>query len=399
MPNQAMGALQRILNDIAAQMDAGAALLHPVLMGYIAFFGALALVWVAYALLYNGRTLESALGLLIRLTIIGFAVDHWPWFLDGVSTIGVNLGLLATGNQVDAAQFLDPGALLKLGIDSGAVLWRAFQNNLGWTSMITGLAYLIAWLGYVAAFMVMAYKVFWWQVELLLASLGGMVLLPTLIFRPTGFIAAGVLSYAANMGVRFFLGALLTGALWANLATLTAITRPTTTLRLAAVDFTVQEAFFATGVAIVLGACFLAVNRLAGMLTSGIPGMAGGQSMGSFLRMVTAGATTLLAGGAAAGAAGVGTLRLGAAGAQGALGASQAAGHLLTSGGASGMGDAVRQIYAGAAAQMSGGAQARLGAYMGSASQVTRWGAEQALGHYMGSRHGRHDEMHRGVHR
>jgi type IV secretory pathway TrbL component len=154
---------------------------------------------------------------LVRLALVFLALERWPWLLGGLRDIAITFGLLATGNLVDVANFLDPGGFLRLGLQSGAVLWKAFQNNLGWTSFVTGLAYLLAWVAYGAAFAVMAYKVFWWQVELLIASLGGLCLLPTLMFRPTAFVAAGVLSYAANTFARFLLGALLAGALWKHL--------------------------------------------------------------------------------------------------------------------------------------------------------------------------------------
>ena len=45
-------------------------------------------------------------------------------------------------------------------------------------------------------------------------------------------------------------------------------------------DAALQAASAAVMTAWVLAACFLSVNRLAGMLTSGIPGMAGGQVSG-----------------------------------------------------------------------------------------------------------------------
>ena len=43
------------------------------------------------------------------------------------------------------------------------------------TQVFTAFPYLLAWVAYCAAFAVMAYKVFWWQVEVLLAGVGGLV--------------------------------------------------------------------------------------------------------------------------------------------------------------------------------------------------------------------------------
>ena len=65
-------------------------------------------------------------------------------------------------------------------------------------------------------------------------------------------------------------------------------------------DAAIQAASAAVGTAWILAACFLSVNRMAGMLTSGIPGMAGGQSVGGLVRMMATGAAaTATVGGAA----------------------------------------------------------------------------------------------------
>jgi len=394
-----LGVLQRILNDLSASMDAGGVLLHPILMGYLGLFALFALVWTCYGLLWNGHAFASGLNLLIRLALVTLAIDRWGWFLEGLEELALSLGLQGTGNTLQLSQFLDPGALVKAGIDSGAVLWKAFQNNLGLTSFVTGLAYLFAWLAFVGAYMVMAYKVFWWQVEALIASLAGMVLLPTLAFRPLGFVAMGVLSYAANMFARFLLGAMLAGALWNTLNTLTAIARPGLPLTLTGVDFTIQEAFYAAALAAVLAACFLSVNRLAGALTSGVPGMAGGNSVGTLLRMVTVGAAGLLTGGAGVATGLLGAGRVAAGSVQGLIGAGQAV-RLLTSGGGgtTTLGGAARQVYAGTRSGMSGGVQARLGTYMGQAQQVGDWGGQHTLRQLMQSRQGG-DQAHGGVRR
>ena len=399
-----LGVLQRILEDLALSMQDGAAALHPILMGYLAFFGLLALVLTCYGLLWSGGALQTGMNLFMRLALVALALDNWPWFLGGLRELGLSLGLLGTGNQLQVTDFLDPGALVRLGMDSGAVLWKAFQNNLGWTSILIGLPYLLAWLGYMGAFAVMAYKVFWWQVELLIVGLGGLVLLPTLALRSTAFVAAGVLSYAANITARFLLGSLLVGALWKHLATLTAVARPVNALTLTTVDIKIQEAFYAVGLAWVLGATFFGVNKLCDVLTSGVPGMAGGNTLNGFLRTVGAGATALLTGGATVAAGGLAAARAGAAGVQGAIGAGRAtAGGLAlmqrSGGGAYGLGAAVGYIGAGAHAAASTGVAGRLAQYMGSASTVAAQSGQRTLHQLMSARQGSHDQGHSGVRR
>src|SRR4029077_4444638 len=132
MPPTSIGVLQRMLNDLYASVQAGAALLHPLLLGYVALFGTFALCWVAFSIARGGRSLEQAIALVIRLGLVFLLLNRWPWFLGGLRDVALQLGLAATGNTLQLAEFLDPGMLVKAGIDSGAVLWAALQNNLSW---------------------------------------------------------------------------------------------------------------------------------------------------------------------------------------------------------------------------------------------------------------------------
>jgi type IV secretion system protein TrbL len=395
MPQQTIGVLQRILNDIHATVQAGGALLYPELLLWVTILGTFALAWVAYGILRNGYALHSALGFLVRVTLVLMLLDRWPWFLSGMRDLAISLGLVATGNTLKLAEFLDPGMLVKVGIDSGAVLWRSVQKNMGWTSPLLGGIFTVAWLIYVGAYTVMAYKIFWFQVELLLASLAGLCLLPLLCFRPTAFVATGLIGFSANMAVRFLITTILAGALWNHLKTLTALVRPHIPLSLAAIDFTIQDSFYACGVAVVLAAAFLSVNRLASMLTSGVPGLAGGDNVGSVVRMVTSGVMAMVTGGAGLATAGLGAARLGAAGVQGALGAARA---LPSASTATSLGEATRQVYAGARTAMRGGAQAQLGQLMGVTQRLGERSGPLTVQHLMGVTHGGgRDQMYRGV--
>ena len=380
-----LNALQRILNSIEASLSSGGPPFATMLMAYLGFFTLLALLACCYGMLCNGRVLQSALGLLIRLALVTCALTKWPWFLDGLRDLAISLGFLATGDQLTVAEFLDPGALVQLGLSSASVLWQAFKAYLGITTPVAAIIFFVAWLGYGAAFAVMAFKVFWWQVELLIAGAAGMVLLPTLIFPRTAFVATGVLSYAANMFARFLLGALLAGVLWKNLDTFGLVP---VLARKVSEDAAIQAAFAATGTAWMLAACFLSVNRMAGMLTSGIPGMAGGQSLGSLVRMVTTGAAAATTAGAAAVAGGMGI----AGGSRAAL---QAA-HALHQGSPQSLGEAARAIYAGVQAGAHGQIGSTLRGYMGDPTRVTQQAARLTLAQLMG-RTSQHDQASHGA--
>ena len=203
-----------------------------------------------------------------------------------------------------------------------------------------------------------------------------------------------MLAYAANTFARFsWAPAGACGNTWG----LTEAATPVAVGGLPGLDIQIQTAFVAVGLAWVLAACFLALNRLAGMLTSGIPGMAGGSSMGAFLRTMAAGGAALMTGGAAAATGMLGAGRAGAAGVQGLLGAATAGASVSNY---APLGAAARQIYAGARAGMSGGAQARLGQLMAVTSATTTRQGQRTVQQLMGaSRSTGHDQQHGGVRR
>lgn len=383
---ESLNTLQRILNSIAGTLSSGAPGLHAVITGFLLTFVLLALVVLCYGLLYNGRVIAGALGLLIRLSLVAYALSEWPWFLGTLRNLGVFLGLLVTGGTLTIAEFLDPGALLQTGIKSAAVIWTAFQAHTGWTQFVTAFPLFLAWAAYCAAFAVMAYKVFWWQVELLIAGVAGVCLLPCLLLRQTAFVATGVLSYAANMFARFLLGAMLAGVMWKHLDVFSV--SPLLSHKVG-VDAAIQAASAAVAIAWVLAACFLSVNKLAGALTSGIPGMAGGGSLASLGRMVATG-------GAAVATLGVGAM-VGAGAATGGARAGVQALAGLHSGSVTSLGAAARATYAGVQSGAHGQDLGRLTALMRGADPTRLLGATAQLTMQQSRRGGQADVSHGGT--
>ena len=71
---EGLNTLQRILNSLATTLDGGGPQLSTVLMGYVALFAMFALIAMCYGLLWNGRVLPSAIGLLLRLALVTMAM-------------------------------------------------------------------------------------------------------------------------------------------------------------------------------------------------------------------------------------------------------------------------------------------------------------------------------------
>ena len=176
-----------------------------------------------------------------------------------------------------------------------------------------------------ASFAVMALNVLIWQVEMLLAGLMMLTLLPTLAFRSFAWIGQGSLGLVINLSFRFGLGALLSSLSFPVLDRLT-ITTPVS--------------FQSVIVSVIGGWCFAFLfwqcNKLASAMLSGIASLTAGSVAGAAVGSAVA-AGALLSGAAALGggalAAGGGVLR----GAMAARGAGSAAAGTLASGGGSGM--------------------------------------------------------------
>lgn len=393
-----LGVLQRILNDIAQLYGQGGVPLQPALLIFVSIFTTFALVYLAYGIFLNGNAVSGAVAMFMRIALVVWALQYWPALLGGLRDLAIWLGLLTTNGGVTTAELLDPGSAVKLGLKSGKILWDSFINHRGLTSFVNGFAYLLAWVGYVSAFFLISYRIFWWQVELLIASLASLCLIPTLCFRSLAFVGQGILSYSANMFCRFLIGAILSGALWRHLDKLTGLPSQPGLPTLTGLDLSIQAAFVAAGVAWALALCFLSVNRLASMLASGIPALNGSGTFGTMLRTLVGAGAAVLSGGAAAAGVGLGAARGVAGAVQGVAGAAGAVPAALR--GSAGFGEAARQIYAGAVAGASGSAQARMASYMGMASDVASSSRQQALQQFMGAGHSTgHDHGHIGVRR
>ena len=234
----------------------------------------------------------------------------------------------------------------------------------------------------------MAYKVFWWQVELLIAGVAGICLLPCLVLRQTSFVATGVLSYAANAFSRFLLGAIACRGTLAHLDVFSVSPLLSQKVR---VDAAIQAASAAVAIAWVMAACFLGVNKMAGMLTSGIPGMAGGQSIASLGRMVATGAAAVATLGSAAVVGGMATAGGARAGIQAIAG--------LHGGSLGSLKEAARATYAGVQAGAHGQNLGRLTTLMRGADPTRLMGAvsQLTLGQLMQSSRQQHDQTHGGA--
>src|SRR5262249_43383940 len=138
-----------------------------------------------WALLCNGRRVAGIAGILLKGVLLWWLLYHFPAVFEGVVACLTRIGLTAGQNRVSMAQFLDPAQYLRLAYQAAQPLHAAMTSHLGLTSFGTGLGYLLLWLAFLASFAVMAGHVFVWQIEMLVAGVMLLALIPTLTFRAT----------------------------------------------------------------------------------------------------------------------------------------------------------------------------------------------------------------------
>ena len=319
---QDTGIFQQILDAMTLALQPGAEAIRAQLLFYFQIFLFFELLRTMYAFVWNGRLLEPTMAVLGRGALVYWALLNFPTLLQGVQEQFVELGLLAGGGRLQVAQFLDPGEYLRTGLRVMALLYSKMHLSFGLTSLGQAVGYFFLWLAFMASFAVMALNVMIWQVELLLAGLMMLTLLPTLAFRSWAWIGQGSLGAVINLTFRFGVGALISSLTFPVLNRLT-ITTPVS---------------FQSVIVSVIGGWFFAIlfwqcNKLASLSLSGMASLSAGTvfsaAMGS---AITAGAVL-------SGAAALGGGALGLAGAAGKglmaarSGGSAAAGVLAQSGG------------------------------------------------------------------
>ena len=219
-------------------------------------------------------------------------------------------------------------------------------------------------------------------------GVAGICLLPCLVLRQTSFVATGVLSYAANAFARFLLGAMLAGAIWRHLDVFSVSPLLSQKVGVDAPFKRPQPPWRLPGS---WRPAFWAVNKMAGMLTSGIPGMAGGQSLASLGRMIATGGAAAATLGSAAVVGGMATAGGARAGVQAIAG--------LHSGSLGSLKEAARATYAGVRQGAHGQNLGRLTTLMRGADPTNLMGAtsQLTLGQLMQAGRQQHDQTHGGA--
>lgn len=125
------------------------------------------------------------------------------------------LGLLASGNQIPASQFLRPGWLAGTGVDAARPLLTQIGELTGFPTVFLNLDSIVvlflAWLVVIVSFFVLAIQLFVTLIEFKLTTLAGFVLIPFALWNRTAFLAERVLGNVVSSGVKVLVLAVIVG--------------------------------------------------------------------------------------------------------------------------------------------------------------------------------------------
>lgn len=319
------GIIDGFLNVFTSYIDAGFGLLG----GEVNFLATtLVLIDISLAALFWAwGTDEDIIARLIKKTlfvgVFAYLISNWNLIARWVFESFAGLGLIASGSTLTAAQFLQPGRIAQVGLDSGRPILDAISTMLGpvafFENFIQIVILLLAWAIVLLTFFILAIQLFVSLIEFKLTTLAGFLLVPFGLFNKTAFMAERVLGLVLSSGVKLLVLAVIAGIGSTLFATFTgAFAGPIPTI---------DEAL-----SLMLGALsLLALGIFGPGIANGI--IAGGPQLGAGAAV----STGLAVGGAAiaAGAATRGAAGLAATGARGGMAGMRALGQRLGLGAAS----------------------------------------------------------------
>jgi len=268
-----LGFFMQILDSVQRTLLPAVATLRHQMVFWFGLFLLLDLVALTYAVVFNGRRIAGIAGLLFKGGLLWWLLYNFQDFVEGVIMLFARLGLTAGGQHVALTQFLDPGQYLKLALEAAEPLIQAAANT-SWMSMLsTGLLYQGLALALLGAFAVMALHIFIWQMEMLIAEVMLLVLIPTLCFRATQWVGQSLLALIMNLALKFGLGALLVSLTLPLVGKLSSMP--------GGAMITIRQAVLTVVGGWAFAVLFFAVNRLASGLASGIPQLTGGLLVGA----------------------------------------------------------------------------------------------------------------------
>lgn len=209
--------IDRFTQVFSRYIDSGFGLLG----GEVAFLTAtLVVIDVTLAgLLWATGGQDDVMGRLIKKVIyvgvFAFIIGNFNTLSAIVFNSFAGMGLVASGSSLSITEFLQPGRLAQVGVETGAPLLKRIGELSGLTRVFANLDTIVilflAWVVVILSFIVLAVQLFITLLEFKLTTLAGFVLVPFALWNKTAFLAEKVLGNVVAAGIKVLMLAVILG--------------------------------------------------------------------------------------------------------------------------------------------------------------------------------------------
>ena len=173
------------------------------------------LAGLTWAMTAEGDVFAGLLRKVLYVGAFALILNNYAVLADIIFASFIDLGLAASGAALRPDDLLRPGFVANTGITAAHPILLDIQTLIGFPEIVVNAVeiaiLLLAWLGVVAAFFVLAVQMFVTLVEFKLMALAGFVLVPFALWRRTTFLAERVLGSVMASGVKVMVLAVIIG--------------------------------------------------------------------------------------------------------------------------------------------------------------------------------------------
>ena len=244
-----------------------------------------ALTGIYWALSENRAALSSAFSKILLIGFFAYLINDWQALSETLYSGFIELGLMAGGGAISAAEFLNPGAVIETGWDIVDRLGENPAHESGALDVvgnfIDGLMFALAMLGITLAFAILAIQIVIALIEFKIVTLAGFVLLPFGIWSKSAFMAERPLGYVISSGLKVLAVALIVSGAQALFGRL-----------IPSDEATIYEALTILTASMMLAMLAMFIPNVAASLITGGPTLGAGAAITSGLALGGAGALT-----------------------------------------------------------------------------------------------------------
>jgi len=253
-----------------------------------------AITGINWALSDNRAALASGFSKILLIGFFAYLINDWQSLSETLFAGFIEMGLIAGGSSLSAADFLNPGAIIEQGWQIVKIIGESPANSTGILealgNMVDAILIAISMVGIMLAFGMLAIQIVMTLLEFKIVTLAGFVLLPFGIWSKTAFLAERPLGYVVSASLKVLALAIIISGARAVFDQLTP-----------SPEADVYEALTILTASMFLALLSIFAPNLAASLITGGPNLGAGSAIATGILMG--------GGGAVATAAGLGALR------------------------------------------------------------------------------------------